>query len=79
MPDITTPAAHEVCKDDNDGALVHVPDADDADPDAHNCCIGAEAELLTGGKVVSGKVRQRKREADGSLKGAAHPNPILDA
>ena len=49
MPDITTPAAHEVCKDDNDGAHAHVPDADDADPDAHNCCIGAEAELLTGG------------------------------
>jgi hypothetical protein len=27
---------------------------------------------------MSGKVQQRKREANGSLKGTAHPNPILD-
>jgi hypothetical protein len=27
---------------------------------------------------MSGKVRQHKREADGSLKGSAHEHPILD-
>jgi hypothetical protein len=35
-------------------------------------------ELLIGDKVMSGNVKRRKREHDGSLKGMEHPNPILD-
>jgi hypothetical protein len=40
--------------------------------------VGAEVNLSIGDKVMSAKVRQHKREANGSLKGTAHPNPILD-
>ena len=77
MSDIETPT-YESYEDDDDGAYVPVSDIDDADPDTHDRYVGAEVNLLIGDKVMSGKVRQRKREADGSLKGTAHPNPILD-
>ncbi len=77
LSDIKKPM-YESYKDDNDGAYIPVSDIDDADPNTHDCYIGAEVNLSIGDKVMSGKVRQHKRESDGSLKGTAHPNPILD-
>ena len=40
--------------------------------------IGAEVLLPCGDKQLSGKVMTRKREADGSLKGERHSNPLFD-
>ncbi len=77
LSDIETPmyASYE---DDDDGAYVPVSDIDEADPDTHDHYVGTEVNLSIGDKVMSGKIGQRKREADGSLKGTADPNPILD-
>ena len=57
---------------------MYVPDIDDADPDTHDCYVGAEVELLIGDQVMSGIVHGRKRQSDGTLRGTAHPNLILD-
>ena len=51
---------------------------DDADPDTYDQYVGATVTLPRGDQNVAGKVRGRKREADGTAKGHAHPNPILD-
>ena len=77
MSEIDTPT-YETYEDDDDGAIPPVPDIDDVDPDTHDRYVGAEVELSIGDKVMSGKVRNRKREVDGTLKGTAHSNPILD-
>ena len=77
MADINTPT-YETYEDEDDDAFPPIPDIDDADPDTHDRYVGAEVELSIGDSVMSGKVLQRKREADGSLKGTANPNPILD-
>jgi hypothetical protein len=66
-------------EDNDDSAYLPVSDIDNADPNTHDCYVGTEVNLLTGAKVMSGKVWQHKREADGSLKGTVHPNPILDS
>jgi hypothetical protein len=68
LSDIETPT-YESYEDDDDGAYIPVLDIDDTDPDTHDCYVGAEVNLLIGDKVMSGKVRQCKREADGSLQG----------
>jgi ribosomal protein L31E len=77
LADIETPS-FEPYADDNEGEHTHVPDIDNADPDTYDYYIGAEVELSIGDKVMAGKVTRRKRELDGSLKGTAHSNPILD-
>ncbi|KAI2513194.1 Reverse transcriptase (RNA-dependent DNA polymerase) [Fragilaria crotonensis] len=66
--------------DDGDGELTpHVLDADDdVDVDTHDQYVGAEVNLPIGDRMMSGKVRGRKRTADGSLVGKANANPILD-
>jgi len=77
LSDLITPM-HEAYEDDDDGAYDPVPDIDDADPDTIDRYIGAEVELSIGDKRMSGKVRGRKRGPDGSVKGTAHSNPVLD-
>ena len=51
---------------------------DEDDPDTYDQYVGATVKLPIGDKFVAGKVRGRKRELDGSVKGRANPNPILD-
>jgi Reverse transcriptase (RNA-dependent DNA polymerase) len=69
----------ESYSDDDDGDALPAPDADDeGDADTHDQYVGAEVSLPIGDKVMSGKVRGRKRMADGSLIGRSHLNPILD-
>jgi hypothetical protein len=77
LSDIKMPT-YESYEDDDDGAYFPVPGVD-ADPKTHDCYVGAEVNLSIGDKVMSQKVQQCKREANGSLKGTAHPNPILDS
>jgi hypothetical protein len=43
-------------EDNDDSAYLPVSDIDNADPDTHDCYVGAEVNLLIGAKVMSGKV-----------------------
>ena len=61
--------------DDEEGTRTYVPDVDDLDPGTHDCYVGAEVELSIGDQVLSGIVRGRKRQSDGTLRGTVHPNP----
>ena len=63
---------------DYEGEHPPVPNLDDADPDTYDTYISTEVELSIGDRVMSGKVRRQKHEQDGTLKGMAHLNPILD-
>jgi hypothetical protein len=75
--DLETPS-FEPYADEHEGEHSFVPDIDEADPDTYDTYIGAEVELSIGDSVMTGKVKQRKREHDGTVKGTAHSNPILD-
>jgi hypothetical protein len=77
MLDMDTPT-YDMYEDDDEGAYSQVPEFDDVCPDTYNCYVITEVELPIGDKVMSGKVKRRKREHDGSLKGTEHPNPMLD-
>ena len=74
-PDIVTPS-YETYEDDDDQKVVQVPDVDDV-PD-FDMYLDAEVMLPKGDKQLTGKVKRQKRERDGTLKGTAHKNPILD-
>ena len=78
LADAETPS-YDLYEDDSDGGQGPIPDIDDADPDTHDYYVGAEVELSIGDNVMSGKVKRRKRELDGTLKGKANSNPILDS
>jgi hypothetical protein len=78
LSDIEMPT-YESYEDDDDGAYDPVSDIEDTDPNTHDHYVGTEVNLSIGDKVMSGKVQQCKREADGSLKGTVYPNPILDS
>lgn len=64
--------------EDDEQAPQTVPDADDADPDTYDQYVGAEVQLQLGDNVMTGKVRNRKRYHDGTVRGHAHKNPVLD-
>ena len=53
-------------------------DVDDVTPEELDNYLGAEVLLSKGDRMISGKVVGRKRELDGTLKGTANSNPILD-
>ena len=59
--------------------MYHIPDIDDADPDTYNHYLGVEVELLQGDRVLTGKVKRRKTNPNGSVHGRANSNPILDS
>ena len=78
MVDANTPS-FELYEDDDDGTQDHIPDIDDADPDTYDQYVGAEVELSQGDRVMTGKVKRRKLNPDGSVHGRANSNPILDS
>jgi hypothetical protein len=51
---------------------------DDHDVDTYDQYVGAQVRVLIGGEIPSGKVTRRKRELDGTWKGRASANPMLD-
>ena len=77
FPDLEMPS-FEPYADDHDGEHSQVPDINDVDPDTCDVYVGTEVGLSIGDKVMAGKVKRRKCELDGTLKGIAHLNPILD-
>ena len=76
-PDISTPT-FEPYGDDDDGDGVATPDAEDVSGETADEYVGAEVTLPRGDQQVAGKVVRRKRDVNGSLKGTANSNPILD-
>jgi hypothetical protein len=59
-----------------------MPDIDDIkkehDADTYDQYIGAHARVPIGNEIRSGKVLRRKRELDGTVRGRANANPMLD-
>ena len=77
LRDIEMPS-FDLYEDEDEGPQSHIPDIDEAHPDTYDRYVGAKVELSIGDSVMSGKVKCRKREHDGTVKGRANPNPILD-
>ena len=75
--DVETPI-YEPYEDDVSQPSFQVSDADDATPDTYDPYVGAEVLLPHDQDFATGRVIERKRNADGSEKGRAHTNPILD-
>jgi hypothetical protein len=70
---------YQTYSDDDDGEAMQATDIDDEfDADTHDRYVGASVTLPIGDRMMSARVRGRKRDADGSLRGKAHSNPILD-
>jgi hypothetical protein len=59
-----------------------MPDIDDIkkehDVDTYDQYVGAHARVPIGNGIRSGKVLRRKRELDGTVRGRANANPMLD-
>jgi hypothetical protein len=59
-----------------------MPDIDDIkeehDVDTHDQYVGAHVEVPIGDEIRSGKVVRHKRELDGTVRGRANANSILD-
>ena len=75
--DLLTPV-YEPYEDEEGQKYNDILDIDDVDCDTYDKYVGAEVVLSHGDKVESGKVIKRKRELDGTVKGKANANPILD-
>jgi hypothetical protein len=69
---------YDECDDYVDGKNPEVPDELEDDADTYDQYVGAKVELPIGGKMMNAKVRGQKRSADGSVRGRANANPILD-
>ena len=72
--DIQTPI-YEPYQDDETKPYI-VPDRDEFQ--SFDKYIGADVMVPFQDKVLTGKVRQRKRDPDGSLKGTSHENSMFD-
>ena len=79
LEDLQTPI-YPTYADDEDGEMQSTPDADDEidDVDTFDQYVGAKVTLPIGDKMLSAKVRGRKRASDGTFSGKANSNPILD-
>ena len=78
-PEDITPEQN-LYSDKDEGTQYHVPDTDDlvVTPNTQDNCVGAEVNLLFGGTMRSGSVKQQSRDAEGDLFSTRNPNPILD-
>lgn len=75
-PDLQTPE-FEPYQDDEEEPH-QVPDIDEEEAGAYDQYIGAEVNLPIGGQVLTGRVKERKRDREGNLIGKSHSNPVLD-
>jgi hypothetical protein len=64
----------------DEGGQILAPhdDNDEADPDTYDKYVGAEVVLPKGDVTMNPKVRGRKDQADRTLRGKAHADPILN-
>jgi hypothetical protein len=72
----------EPYEDDEDPAS-KIPDIDDVDDehdvDTYDQYVGAQVRVPIGGEIRSGKVMRRKPELDGTCKGRANANSMMDS
>jgi len=79
LEDLGTPIYEPPYEDGEEGTGPRfVPEADDVDEDTYDQYVGAQVLLPIGDSVMTAKVRGRKRQADGTLRGKSNANPILD-
>jgi hypothetical protein len=76
--DGTETPMYERYEDDDGERHRHADDEEAFTPEEADNFVNAEVALMHHGKRTTGKVRNRKRQADGSLVGLANHNPILD-
>jgi len=74
--DIETPA-YDLYEDDDGERHEHCEEAD-VTPEEGDQYLNAQVLLQKGDGFKTGKVVRRKRDVDGTLKGTANTNPILD-
>jgi hypothetical protein len=69
--------------EDNEAPASKIPDVDEADNDSdvdtYDQYVEDQVRVPTGGEICSGKVMRHKRELDGTLKGRANANSMLDS
>ena len=75
--DAETPV-YESYKEEEEEEHRQAPDEEEPISELADNYIGAEVLLPIGDKMVSGSVRRRKRDREGSVFGKANINPILD-
>jgi hypothetical protein len=78
LEDLGTPVYEPYEDDDGQGTRFVTDAEDEPDPDTHDHYIGANVALPIGDRMMNAIVRGRKRQLDGSLRGKANANPILD-
>jgi hypothetical protein len=70
------------CYEDDEVPPSKMPDIDDInkerDVDTYDQYVGAHVRVPIGDELRSGKVLRRKRELDGTVRGQANANPMLD-
>jgi hypothetical protein len=70
------------CYEDDEVPPSKMPDIDDIKKehyvDTYDQYVGAHARVPIGDDIRSGKVLRRKRELDGTVRGRANSNPMLD-
>jgi hypothetical protein len=70
------------CYEDDEVPPSKMPDIDDIkkehDVDTYAQYVGACVRVPIGNEIKSGKFLRRKRELDGTLRGRANANPMLD-
>jgi hypothetical protein len=78
--DVVTPTFE--CYEDDEVPPSKMPDIDDIkkehDVDTYDQYVGAHVRVPIGDEIKSGKVLRRKRELDGTVRGRANANPMLD-
>jgi hypothetical protein len=78
--DFVTPTFE--CYEDDEVPPSNMPDIDDIkkehDVNTYDQYIGARGRVPIGNEIKSGKVIRRKRELDGTVRGRANANPMLD-
>ena len=63
--------------DEPDVIYDFISERDDLSDEAYDRYMGAELMLDRGGEVLSGTVKRRKRDTDGTLVGTSNGNPML--
>jgi hypothetical protein len=70
------------CYEDDEVPPSKMPDIDDIkkehDVDTYDQYVGAHVRVPIGDEIRSGKVVRRKHELDGTVRGRANANPMLD-
>ena len=72
------PITLDLYEDDDGEKHCHAKEADIPTPEIGDEYLNAQVSLPHHGQKITGRVKARKRDADGNLQGTRHENPILD-